>query len=83
MDIEYTGPPSLVGLFAEALEDEGLTVVYTPPIETRGLREVADVGLDLIVSGASATLIDTGVRKVLAELRDRFPNVKLKRKRKD
>lgn len=35
--VRYTGGPAAVSLLAQTLEDEGVTVAYTPPVEERGI----------------------------------------------
>jgi hypothetical protein len=53
-ELVYKGPPAFVGLLAQMLREEGLSVSFEPPDETRDLDGV--VGLAAVVLGVTGPL---------------------------
>jgi hypothetical protein len=75
--VTYTGNPSLVGLLAHLLRQDGLEVQYEPPMEERGLSDVPqDVLVGVLVTGTSAA-IKAGLKAARDYFHERFPRTRI------
>lgn len=80
IELEYQGPPALVGALAQMLADEGLRVTYTPPVEEPGLGGVLqEVVVGVVVTTTSAAL-QVGVTAAIERFRARFPEARVEGK---
>lgn len=74
--LTYEGPPRGANAFAQMLRDEGLTVDWQRPDETRTADLVQDVVIYFAIR-ASDDIVDlavtTAVRAAIAKFRARFP----------
>jgi hypothetical protein len=62
IQLTYVGPPRYISALAQALEKEGISVGYQPPMETRGLATA--------MSAVSVALSATGpVPEIIATVR--------------
>jgi hypothetical protein len=66
--IEYIGPPALVGAFAQCLRDEGVEVHYEPPLEERGVPSEV---IDVVVIVTAMGLYDA-IKAGMGKYRERF-----------
>jgi hypothetical protein len=64
--IRYTGPAALAILVAQALQNEGLVVSWTPPEEQHGVSEA--VAASIYIVGAT----DSRMRAAVDEVRERL-----------
>ncbi|MCV7213691.1 hypothetical protein H7J51_00125 [Mycobacterium crocinum] len=71
--LTYVGPPAHVSALAEELENQGLTVRYRPPGETRDLATaLAAVSVLLAATGPVSSIV-SGVQRFLK----RFPSTRV------
>ena len=76
--LAYVGSPALASLFVQLLEEEGLTVEWTRPEETRSLSNFAQgVVVALAVEGTKDTLV-AGVKTATAKFRGKFPRTTIR-----
>jgi hypothetical protein len=66
--LTYEGPPPYVGALAQMLEEEGVTVEYTPPHETRDLSSALAIVAVVLTATGSARDIAAGIQR----FRERF-----------
>ena len=80
MYIVYEGGPRGLHALTQALEDEGVEVVYTSPIEQRGAGQTAvQVAITVVggaASGLAADALKAAVKKAIAKVRERDPELK-------
>jgi hypothetical protein len=54
LTVRYEGAPEMAGFVAQVLRDEGLVVGYNPPVEQRGMGDVAPVVVLFVVGSTAA-----------------------------
>jgi hypothetical protein len=83
VELRYTGTAPFVSMLAQMLEDEGLAVVYEPPMEERGL----DQGLVVVILYVSMKVVDKTIDmvldRVLGAFKKRVPKAEVTVDRRD
>jgi hypothetical protein len=79
MQIVYEGAPHGVYLLAQALEEEGVEVRYSPLDETRGAGQIAVTVVLSIVGGTAADLTSDALKaaaeRAIVKVREQWPQV--------
>ena len=74
--VTYRGPSRGVSAFAHMLEAEGLTARYAPPMEQRGMGDVAEVVVIYlsmkVTDKATDAAMDRAVKAGVSKFRERF-----------
>lgn len=83
MRIRYEGPAPFASLVAQKLDEEGVQVTYTPPLETRGAADVLQavvlyMGVK-IIDGLTNHAVDAAIDRVKTALGQRFKSIKINR----
>src|SRR3712207_6593631 len=61
--VTYRGPARSAGILAQFLEEEGVEVSYTPPMEHKGFPEIAETVVVSILCSGAYDVIKAGLKK--------------------
>lgn len=75
--IRYTGSAEFASMLASDLRDAGLEVDYTPPMEQRRLRDVAEAYVFVMTIVGTADTIKMVGGPIIEQFRKRWPKAKV------
>jgi hypothetical protein len=77
VEVIYGGPAALAGQLVRMLEEEGVQVTWTPPLEDRGPAEIVTGVVVVIVASGVYDVIKATATKFVEKGRQRGVHVKI------
>lgn len=70
--LRYFGPPALASALVQMLSEQGVEVDWSPPLERRGIGDVAEGILIGVAIDTTKDALEAGVHAAIAKFRSRF-----------